>query len=230
MKATLTKLFLSCIVLVLIISTTALGVLFFLKTNEANNLAADLKIARDDLANAEALVKGNDGGSTPEQTPELLTFEDTGFEFDLKYPSSWTMEAESKINQEVSGVYPEIQSYTLTFTKSGKEVLTFNKILGGVGDLGSSYPADRFDVKEVNAKVIRVSEKGKNQWRYVAKIACGDVGTDVGVPAPTAGTACGATSFFPNNAFGTFGAVTVSLDAADTNSINEADQIILSLF
>lgn len=225
MKAFFTKLFLTLIVLLLIIGISALGVFYYMKYTEAQNLQSKLNTANLKLTDAEAKVAELE--SKAGTTSGNLTFSDSGLEFDVKYPSGWELSANTKLEDKTT--FPVVITGYALILKKDTSTLTFSKLLGGVGDMGTIYKTSEFDVVELkdatgdSVDVLRVSEKGKNEWKYVTKVDCSDVPDESLVAA---GDLCGAGGFF--SGFGGVGASTARLVASDEKVIKEADQIVIS--
>jgi hypothetical protein len=226
MKAFLTRLFLTLLVLVLLIGLSALGVFYYLKYTEAMNLQSELNTTKIQLTDANSKVAELEASGAVGNKD--LTFSDSGLEFDIKYPAGWTMEANTKLEDKNASPVV-ITGYSLTLEK-GTSTLMFSKILGGVGDMAVVYKSSEYDVVELkdasndSLEILRVSKKDEDKWRYVSKVDCDDVPEEETVET---GDFCGAGGFF--SGFGErVGASTVALTSSDEEVIKEADKIVIS--
>jgi len=214
------KLLLSLLIIILVISTTALGVLFVVRTNDYNNVQNELVKVKDDLKNALDKVAELQAAAKDPNTK--LKFSDTGLGLKGEFPASWTPVSNTKVELSAETTTTTLKSVELKFSK-GASTVTLSRLFGPVGDMAVGYPTSTYDVKEVSSKIIRVADKGTNKWSYKAKVDCTDA---VDVPAGT--TICGSASFFPG--FGTVAgsAGFASADVSDAALLLEADAIVLS--
>lgn len=214
------KLLITFVVIVLVISTTALGVLFIVRTNDYNNaqneitkVKADLKTAQDKVAELQALVKDPNA---------KIKFGDSGLGIKGEYPASWTVASNTKVETESTTTTTTLKNVELKFSK-GESTVTLSRLFGPVGDLAVGYPSSTYDVKVLNDKVIRVANKGTNEWSYKSNIKCSEA-----VDVPTGTDVCGSGSFFPGFGTATGSAGFASAVIKDTALLDEADGIVLS--
>ncbi|MFS8131090.1 MAG: hypothetical protein ACMG57_03860 [Candidatus Dojkabacteria bacterium] len=214
------KLFLTLLIIILVISTTALGVLFVVRTNDFNNsqneitkIKADLKTAQDKIIELQAAAKDPNA---------KLTFKDTGLGAEVIYPASWTPTSKTDESVDSATGIVRLNNVELKLTK-GTTVITFNRKFAAIGDIGVGYPAATFDIKVVNDKLIRVADKGSSSWSYKTKISCVDA-----LDVPTGTDVCGTGSFFPGFGTASGSAGFASVDVKDTALLDEIDAIVAS--
>ncbi|MEP7103618.1 MAG: hypothetical protein ABI721_02845 [Candidatus Dojkabacteria bacterium] len=215
----ITRVFLTLLIIILVISTTALGVLFVIRNNDLTNAQNDLSKTKDDLKTSQDKVASLLGTSS---TSSKLKFVDSGLGITVEYPASWTPVANSKVETVTDTTTTTLKSYELKFTKSGSTV-TFSRLFGPVGDMAVGYPSSTYDVKTLGTKLIRVANKGTNEWSYKSKVDCADA---VDVEAGT--ETCGSGSFFPGFGTATGSAGFASAEVSDSNFLAEVDAIVLS--
>ncbi|MEO6729500.1 MAG: hypothetical protein ABIM99_06285 [Candidatus Dojkabacteria bacterium] len=216
----LSRLLLTLVVIILVISTTALGVLFVVRSNDYNNSQNELSKVKEDLKAAQGKILDLQAAAKDPNTK--LTFSDTGLGIKVEFPASWTPISNTKVELESTTTATTLKSLEVKFTKTGATV-TFSRLFGPVGDLAVGYPTSTYDVKEVSSKIIRVADKGTNKWSYKAKVDCADA---IEVPAGT--TVCGSGSFFPGFGTGGGAASFASVETSDATLLLEADTIVVS--
>ena len=213
----------------------AFGALFIIKNNEAQTLGNDKKTLQDKVTSQESdiqklnldLIKAKDSSSCKETTCEQV-FQESGFGgITVKYPTSWEGQLQTTVSTDF--VYEPtngkvISKYDLILTKSSSK-LTFSRVLVATGFMPDGLKSSTHDYVEVTPKVLRYSEKGENDWRYVEKLNCGDY-ADSEVIDLTGFDECYLT-IFPG--FGSEnGAAFVKLKSSDMTIISEADEIVKS--
>lgn len=216
----LAKVFFSLLVVILVIATTALGVLYFVKNNDLTNSQNELSKAKDDLKNANDKIIELQGQSKDPNAK--FKFQDTGLGIKGEFPYTWTVSSNTKVETETVTTTTTLKSVEFKFTRDSSSV-TLTRMFGPVGDIGVGYPTSQYDVKVLNTKIIRFADKGTNQWKYVAKINCSDV-LDLAAGADV----CGGGSFFPGFGTGAGAASFASADIKDAKLLEEADAIVLS--
>jgi len=218
--------------IILIIASTALAYLFINKNNESVSLNNDKQQLNDQLSKLQTqLDKINTNNSSsssvavslPAIPAPFLIFQDDGTVAYVKYPSDWIGKLNIKLSDEVANPFKQIQSYQYILTK-GNAVLTFNIVVSGQGGFPNPLTNDKFDYKDLGSKVIRYSEKGKNQWKYATKVDNSICKASPG-GSSTLVDIC-VQDFFPG--FTKKYPARAGLVASDTDLINQADQIILT--
>lgn len=209
--------FLGFISFVFLIVAVVLGLLLVQSNNQISKLKADLEamgVETDLKADDIILEEDTD-------TVETMTFIDNGLDIDIDYPSDWEFELDTQVSEDfVDSAFKSIQTYNLTFSKEGSEIL-FSAFFGATGDLGVGYSEDEYDVVVLNDEMIRVRQNGEDSWKYLYNVDCADV-----MDLQPGVTVCGTGGFFPG--FSNQGANTASFTADSDELLEEADAIILS--
>ena len=211
--------FLGLISLVFLVVAIVLGVLLIQSNNQISKLKADLEAmgVETDLKSDDVIPEED----TDSETVEPMTFVDTGLDINIDYPSDWEFELDTEVSDDfVDSAFKSIQTYNLTFSKGGSEIL-FSAFFGATGDLGVGYSEDEYDVVVLNDEMIRVRQNGQDSWKYVYNVDCADV-----LDLQPGVTVCGTGGFFPG--FSNQGANTASFTTDSDALLEEADAIILS--
>ncbi len=217
----ITAIILGILTTILLVSTVVLAVMFFKSNSELGELKQNLGMESDDAEVSDSSdIETEDADDEPVVVGEEH-FIDVGLEIDITYPSDWEWVLDTAISDDFStgGVYKEIYTYDLDFTK-GANTIYFSAIFGGVGDIGVQYPSDMYDTEVLNADLIRVRENGQVEWRYLSKIPCTDA-----MDWDSVTEVCGAGGFFPG--FATGGASSVVYSGTDA-LLDEVDAIVLT--
>lgn len=220
------KLFRACVTLlfiILVVTSTVLGILLYLKNTETLTLAAD----KANLDNRIKLLESQLSELQANNTDSTIKFEDTGLDIEIEYPNDWIAELNSKITNEYADepVYgPIIQGYEFTLVKGDAE-LKFEKIMGAIDGFPSGLVngTDSFEI--LGDDLVRVKGNG-NSWRYVQRLDCSDFDDDGAIINLSDADEC-VSSFlggFGNNRFASIANIT----ATDENLIKEADEIVKS--
>jgi archaellum component FlaF (FlaF/FlaG flagellin family) len=210
------KILLFILFITLIISTTALGVLYVIKNNDYTKLNDEKKTLSDNLSASEGKIKEYEAAISKSSK---LDFIEENFNIKITYPSDWTVK--SKVDITEGGVYPDIKNYIVGFQKQSTNI-TFTKFLAATGTTGIGYPTSKYDIKVLSDKLFRYSEKGSSKWSYGSKVSCSDIS---GVIDIQGADVCGS-SFFPG--FGDKGANFVNVDMSSSTNMDEVDAIVLS--
>ena len=123
------KLFLTLLVIILVISTTALGVLFVVRTNDYNNAQNELSKAKDNLKKAQDQITTLQASAKDPNAK--LTFKDTGLGISVEYPASWTPVLNTKVETDTPTTTTTLKNYELKFTKD-LSTITLTRLFGPV--------------------------------------------------------------------------------------------------
>jgi hypothetical protein len=207
--------------IIAVILAAVFGYLFFTRANEINQ-------AKQDKLNAELEVTALQ--NTVEQLSAPRKFIDDEFDVNIDYPFDWQGVLSTKIASfAIDDIVGEgggiIAKYNYTLTKGNAE-LVFSKILGGVGGLIQALDPAEIDfvvVPSTKGDLVRYSEKGKNEWRYVSKADCADAANEL----PTPDATC-VDPFFPGFGKALYASSAKLTGASEPGILEEADQIALS--
>ncbi len=207
-----------------IISTTTFAVLYMNSQNEIKIKNVELSACMANVAEEAPTCP-----EVPTTTSTDSTFKDDGQSIEIRYPNTWVGVLNTKLSTDFA-YEPEygkvISKYEYTLRKSGV-ALKFTRILGGVDGFPNGLKASTHDWKEISGtNLVRYSEKGENNWRYVSSVDCSDLGEPFFTVEEVASFSVCVGSFFPG--FGTDGASTATIETGDVDLLDEADQIAKS--
>lgn len=209
-------------ILVGIISSTVLAVLFINSQNE-------IRIRDVQLASCSSLSLDTIECPAPTAVDSQIRFIDEGQDILIEYPSSWNGSLDTTLSSDFS-YEPEygrvITKYDYSLVKSGV-TLKFSRIIGGVDGFPFGLENSTHDWFEIpGTSLIRYSDKGLNEWRYVEKLDCSTFGEPFFTPAEVASFDECVGPFFPG--FGVVGASTVNIRTSNPTLLEEADLIVTS--
>ena len=211
--------------LVGIVSTTIFAVLYINSKNEIK--VKNVELAACLAKPADTTTKCPD--STTTSTSTNLTFKDEGQSIEVVYPSTWVGTLNTKLSDDFA-YEPEygkvISKYEFDLKKGGA-TLRFSRILGGVDGFADGLKSSTHDWKVISGTdLIRVSQKGENDWKYTYTVDCSTLGDPFFTPAEVASFDICVGSFYPG--FGVYGASTAVIKTGDATLLEEADEIAKS--
>ncbi len=209
-----------------IVSTTIFAVLYLNSQNE-------IKVKNVELA--ACLAKPTESTTTcpdltaPTTGPTELTFKDEGQSIEVVYPSTWTGTLNTKLSEDFAyePEYGKVISKYEFLVKKGGATLKFTRILGGVDGFADGLKTSTHDWSIIaGTDLIRISQKGENDWKYTHTVDCSTLGDPFFTPSEVASFDICVGSFFPG--FGITGASTANIKTGDATLLEEADQIVKS--
>ncbi len=203
--------------IILLVGSIVLGLLLYLKNNEAVSLSNKNVELTTSLANAQQSLEGVNARALS------LTAGDVKF----SYPISWTPSTNvvlGEFNYDTQNGGKIISKYGYSFSKDSFS-LSIEVILGPTGFIPTGAKNGEVSYVKLNDDLARVRKNDSTDWTYVTNLKCA---TSNDKTDPTFGADyCYVTSVGAKLG----GATTVALSKAATDDIlKEADQIVISAF
>lgn len=195
----------------LFIGVVILGVLFYLKNNEALELNAKTIELNTTIGNLQQTVES--------AKKQVVTLELNGVIF--TYPQDWKPKEQIKFESVSSSA---LSSYTVDFVK-GDNLLSVSQLIGPTEFQPKGAKNGEVTYVKVNDAYSRIRKSASEDWLYVQNYPCN--GNNDKTPLTSTYDFCYITSIGAQLGHGTV--VTLSSGAGD-DILKEADQIVVSAF
>lgn len=221
-------LILGCLLLLSIaglVSSTTFIVLYISSQNELGSKTSELNMCI------------NERDTTPSCNDEVLTdseiktvqFKDDGQDISITYPLAWQGALTTEISSDFvyDPVYGRvITKYEYNLTKSGV-TLKFLKLIGAVDGFPLGLKSTDSDWVQVSGtNIVRYSNKGENDWKYVEILDCSEMAGPFFTEEEISSFDLCVGSFFPG--FGSLGANSLTIKTSNAQILQESDLIAKS--